>query len=232
MLMTLLPATPAPPPPKEFAMGDPRGSSEKTRAAILRAARELFAARGLDTVTVRDIAAQAGVTHALVHRYFGTKEEVVAEILRREMQAASAIPVVTGLSAVDPLEVVRRMVLYGLTDARTSLQLITRAELAGLEPEKMLDENDFRPIGLMADWLKKQQAESGGRPPGAPDAALTGAVIGGVIFSMQILGPWLAAAVGLEPGDLDDRREEIVDILMELVRWAAGLPAQQPAGPS
>ena len=55
-------------------MGAPRGDSAVTRKVILAAARDLFATHGVDGVSVRQIAAAAGVNHALVHRYFGTKE--------------------------------------------------------------------------------------------------------------------------------------------------------------
>jgi AcrR family transcriptional regulator len=47
-----------------------------TRDRILRAAREEFSARGYDRTSVRGIAKAAGVDPALVHHYFGTKEQV------------------------------------------------------------------------------------------------------------------------------------------------------------
>lgn len=53
-----------------------RRDPEGHRAAILASAEELFAARGYEGATVRDIAARAGVTHGLVMRHFGTKEEL------------------------------------------------------------------------------------------------------------------------------------------------------------
>lgn len=53
-----------------------RRDPEGHRAAILAAAEELFATRGYTRATVRDIAARAGVTHGLVMRHFGTKEEL------------------------------------------------------------------------------------------------------------------------------------------------------------
>lgn len=53
-----------------------RRDPEAHRAAILAAAQELFATRGYARATVRDIAARAGVTHGLVMRHFGTKEEL------------------------------------------------------------------------------------------------------------------------------------------------------------
>ncbi|WP_255285866.1 TetR family transcriptional regulator, partial [Streptomyces niveus] len=46
------------------------------RERILEAARTEFAERGYDKTSVRGIAKVAGVDPALVHHYFGTKEEV------------------------------------------------------------------------------------------------------------------------------------------------------------
>jgi AcrR family transcriptional regulator len=58
-----------------------------TRAAILTSARQAFARAGYDGAGVREIAEGAGVTAMLVNRYFGSKEqlfaEVVAEIMSR-----------------------------------------------------------------------------------------------------------------------------------------------------
>ncbi len=50
-----------------------------TRAAILAAARQAFSGDGYDRVGVRDIAGKAGVTAALVNRYFGSKKLLFAE---------------------------------------------------------------------------------------------------------------------------------------------------------
>ncbi|MDX3645536.1 TetR/AcrR family transcriptional regulator [Streptomyces sp. MB09-02B] len=56
-----------------------RTESADTPAArdrILAAAREEFSERGYDKASVRGIAKAAGVDSALVHHYFGTKEQV------------------------------------------------------------------------------------------------------------------------------------------------------------
>lgn len=52
-----------------------------TRAALLDAARARFAASGYDGTSLRDVAADAGVDAALVSRYFGSKDELFAEVL-------------------------------------------------------------------------------------------------------------------------------------------------------
>lgn len=57
----------------------PRTETADTPAArdrILAAAREEFSERGYDKTSVRGIAKAAGVDSALVHHYFGTKEQV------------------------------------------------------------------------------------------------------------------------------------------------------------
>ena len=54
----------------------PAAEPAGTRARILDAAREEFAARGYEKTSVRGIARSAGVDSALVHHYFGTKERV------------------------------------------------------------------------------------------------------------------------------------------------------------
>ena len=49
-----------------------------TRAAILASARDLFAEVGYERASIRGIARRAGVDAALVHHYFGTKDELLA----------------------------------------------------------------------------------------------------------------------------------------------------------
>ncbi|MBB6418704.1 TetR/AcrR family transcriptional regulator [Streptomyces sp. AK010] len=54
----------------------PRTESADTRDRILTAARDEFSERGYEKTSVRGIAKSAGVDSALVHHYFGTKEQV------------------------------------------------------------------------------------------------------------------------------------------------------------
>ncbi|AHH94989.1 TetR/AcrR family transcriptional regulator [Kutzneria viridogrisea] len=69
-----------------------RRDANATKAALLRAAGELFTERGFDRATVRDIADLAGVNQSLLFRYFGSKEELfhaVLAIQTRELVAES-----------------------------------------------------------------------------------------------------------------------------------------------
>lgn len=53
----------------------------ETRDQILAAADSLFGELGFDATTTRDIATRSGVNKALIHYYFGTKDELLEALL-------------------------------------------------------------------------------------------------------------------------------------------------------
>ena len=69
-----------------------RPGPTETREAILSAARELFGARGYDGATIRAIAGQAGVDPALVHHFYGSKENVFVAAMRVPFNPADVLP--------------------------------------------------------------------------------------------------------------------------------------------
>lgn len=62
------------------------------RERILESARTEFAERGYDKTSVRGIAKAAGVDPALVHHYFGTKDEVFGAAIEVSFEPALVIP--------------------------------------------------------------------------------------------------------------------------------------------
>ena len=54
---------------------------EGTRRRILEAARRCLVEEGYARLSTRQIAAEAGVNHALIHYYYGTKDELVVAVL-------------------------------------------------------------------------------------------------------------------------------------------------------
>jgi AcrR family transcriptional regulator len=139
--------------------GRPAGASD-TRERILTRARELFAQNGIDKTSIRAVAAAAGVDPALVHHYYGTKEQLFA--------AAIHVP-------IDPMEILRPLrdtpveklgytllcVLLPLWDSELGKGFIAtiRSLLAGSE------------VGLLRSFLQEVIAvEVGARvdnPPGS-----------------------------------------------------------------
>ncbi|MET8328428.1 TetR family transcriptional regulator [Streptomyces sp. NPDC005181] len=78
--------------------GRPARTAEATgpgaRERILEAARTEFAERGYDKTSIRGIAKEAGVDAALVHHYFGTKDEVFAAAIEVSFEPALVIPAI------------------------------------------------------------------------------------------------------------------------------------------
>jgi AcrR family transcriptional regulator len=58
-----------------------------TRARLVEAARELFAERGFDDVTVRDICREAHVNLALVNYHFGDKQGLYSEVMNQAIES-------------------------------------------------------------------------------------------------------------------------------------------------
>ncbi|TDB76081.1 TetR family transcriptional regulator [Micromonospora sp. KC723] len=71
-----------------------RPGNPDTREAILAAARTAFAERGFDAASIRVIAAAAGVDPALVHHYFGTKEQLFRATVDIPVDPAQLLPAV------------------------------------------------------------------------------------------------------------------------------------------
>lgn len=59
----------------------PRDRSAKKKA-LISAATSLFARRGYEATTTREIAARAGCAEGLIHRYFGGKSGLLSEIVK------------------------------------------------------------------------------------------------------------------------------------------------------
>ncbi len=74
-----------------------RPGSPDTRAAILAEARSLFAEKGYAGTSVRAVATAAGVDAALVHHYFGTKDDLFLAALQAPIDPRAVLrPVAEG----------------------------------------------------------------------------------------------------------------------------------------
>lgn len=81
--------------------------SDRTRAQILAAAQLLFAERGYDGTTIRDIAARADIDPAMVIRYFHNKDELFA-------RAASIDLSLPSLTVADPARIGETLIRHFL----------------------------------------------------------------------------------------------------------------------
>ena len=68
------------------------GGGSGTQDAILEAARAAFSESGYDGATIRGIAGKASVDPALVHHYFGTKEQLFVAAMELPFDPSVVLP--------------------------------------------------------------------------------------------------------------------------------------------
>jgi AcrR family transcriptional regulator len=155
-----------------------RAGDSGTREAILAAARAQFADRGYDGATIRAIAAAAAVDPALVHHFYGSKEQLFV--------AAMRLPVV-------PSEVLTAAFAPGGRDPRVSLgEHFVRTVLGVWESEDV--RGPF--LGLLRSAVTSEQAA------GMLREFVTEAILGPVAAAAArgLGGPGQAAVAGAGAG--------------------------------
>ncbi len=111
-----------------------RSGSPDTRSEILEAAKGVFAEVGYDRATIRAIATVAGVDPALIHHYFGNKEELFAASIALPLPPAELIRSV--FAEASPEQVGKHLAemffsVWEQTEARESLLGILRSAMGG-----------------------------------------------------------------------------------------------------
>jgi len=156
-----------------------RSGEERAAPAVIRdEALRLFADRGADAVTVRDVAAAAGVSPALVMHHFGTKAG-----LRRAVDD-HVIGVIEGILDAVPA---------GAGAASLADVLVTRLPPGSPVPSylrRLLMSGDPAGMRVFAQWFELGRAASAG-----PATALV--VLGDL--GRLLLRDHLAAVLGVDP---------------------------------
>lgn len=85
---------------------------EATRAAILSAATDEFAAYGLGGARVDRIAERAGINKRMLYYYFGQKEELFLAVLEQAYEKIRGEEQKLNLTQVEPIEAIRRLIAF------------------------------------------------------------------------------------------------------------------------
>ncbi|WP_346537454.1 TetR family transcriptional regulator [Micromonospora sp. DPT] len=167
----------------------PARRSDATRAAILRAARERFAADGYERATIRAIAADARIDPSMVMRYYGNKEGLFAAAAEFDLRLPELADVPTGQLG----EVLVRHFLDRWEGDETLAALLRAASTNPGAAERIR--------GIFADQLGAVVARFGTDPTTtARRAGLVASQILGLAFTRYIVG--LPPMVDAAPAEL------------------------------
>lgn len=185
----------------------PRGR-EQVRAALIQAAAELFAERGPARVSVRDVAARAGVNHGLVHQYFGSKRALLGEVLEFLGEGISA--------RAEEVEITD---LLEATAGNAFWRVLARAILDGEDVRKL--QRSFPTVGRIVDFFTDLRAQ--GRLDDF-DPKILSALVVGLGLGWLLFEPFLIPAARLGDRPVAQLRQEVRRTGFAMMERLAGQP--------
>jgi len=182
----------------------PRRRSEKSRAAIVAATRELALERGFDKLTIEAVAAKAGVGKQTIYRWWPSRPVLVADVLLEDFGSMALAVPDTGDLAADLISWTRALARSLTTgDFSTSLRILTASAMEHEQTAERLHTTFGEPILTSI----RTRLESGGLAPDTAHAAAD-AIVGGVVY------PILNEGVSYDPS----RAETLTRIILDGIR--------------
>jgi AcrR family transcriptional regulator len=186
-----------------------RRSREQVSQALIDAASALFAERPSGRVTVRAIAARADVNPGLVHRYFGSKQNLMRAAMAQSQNAIAA-----NLARMADVRRDLGLLYQATVGEKEFIAVLARASLDGVLPEF--------PAGYptMGGLVERIEAELGaGTPAGRHDPRVVVACLSSLTLGYALFGEFVRRGTGL-----DGRPSEEIDAaIQEVLREIAGL---------
>ncbi|MFF9363869.1 TetR/AcrR family transcriptional regulator [Streptomyces griseoluteus] len=168
-----------------------RGAQGDRRAQLVDAAVDHVAAHGIADLSLRGLGAAIGVSHRMLIHYFGSKEQLLVEIVRtserRQRDVLSRLRLEPALSPAD----VARLLWRQLTDPRLAGQERLFFEIYG---HALRGRPEAAPVldGLVTDWLEPLVAAevgAGAEPDAARNRARLGlATVRGLLLDLLATG--------------------------------------------
>lgn len=100
-----------------------RRSGDESRQRIIAAACDVFAERGFEKATVREVAARAGISIGGIYLYFRTKEELYTGLMRSQM--GDFLGRVEALRTEEPLVAIQKLISLYMEIAVTKTQMLS-----------------------------------------------------------------------------------------------------------
>lgn len=166
----------------------PRKSSQERQASLITAAASLFAAKGFKGTTTKEIAKAAGVSEALLFKYFPTKRALYAAILAEKAHYSELREAVeTAAKQQDDTRLFTLLASYRIRKGAdpTLLRLLLFSALEGHEMSDMFFRQQYRVFyDLLANYIHRRIDDGVFRPV---DPLLAARAFFGVIVHHRLL---------------------------------------------
>ncbi|MGZ4477926.1 MAG: TetR/AcrR family transcriptional regulator [Nocardioidaceae bacterium] len=191
-----------------------RAGGPDTRGEILEAARESFADKGFARTTIRGVAVGSGVDPALVHHYFGSKDDLFLAALQIPVDPRAVLPEVFAPGLDGAGERLLRAVLpvWDDPDVRLPLVALVRTSVGHESAQTLLQDGLMRMVLTpLRELLPADEADTRSQ-----------------LLATQMLGLIVTRYVlGLEPLASMPREQVVAWVAPNLQRYLDG-PAPPP----
>lgn len=112
-------------------------STDNTKDRLIQASKSLFARKGFDGVTVREIAEKAGVNFSLIRHYFGDKKGLYCACLELygKTRLASALRILEPVQSSEEFKVRLKLIIQEIIDSLMLDPELSRMTLREIESE-------------------------------------------------------------------------------------------------
>jgi len=173
--------------PREPKIGR-RPGNQDTRGQIIAAARQAFAAKGFAGVSMRAIAADAGVDAALIHHYFDSKQQLFLATVALPTDLLQRLELVGAGDRKDLGERLVRTVL-GVWDSELQPSLIAAIRTALTDPALTRSIVEFFTLEVIGHVLRRDDLppEEANRRAGLVASQVLGLLIGRYVLRLPVL---------------------------------------------
>ena len=180
-----------------------RADAQRNRAALLAAAGELFAERGIE-VSLEDIARRAGVGIGTLYRHFPTRDALNEAVYRHEVE--SLCDAVAPLLANDPPEVALRQWMRRFASYVAKKRGMSAALKSALGADnELFDYSRRRIMESVGSLVAAAVADGSIRPDADPGDVLK--ALSGICMASELHG--------------NDATERLIDLIVDGLRYGA-----------
>jgi AcrR family transcriptional regulator len=190
---------------------------------ILSAAEKLFALRGFDATSVRDICQEADVNVAMVNYYFGSKDGMFREMVaQKALYARVALEELVANKQLSPMQkmdlVIEHQVTRMFRQKSYTMVIIREMSKDRGDGQRNILQEIFIPNMKLIKTIIIEGNESGEFRK--VDTELTIATIIGAIWNIISTGDTMLACMGSEiaPEDPEELKKRVIRHLQQLIR--------------
>jgi AcrR family transcriptional regulator len=131
-------------------------AKQQTRAKVLAAARRLFSEQGYEGATIRDIAAEAGMSTGAVFANFTDKSDLFFEIMSSDMEALGEAMREAASRGRTAEDAILKLFVAGYAFYKSQLPMARAAFAIGWSPEQGRELRSLPPVATLSELISEQ----------------------------------------------------------------------------